>query len=160
MGNLDETLFYLATEIARNYRLKDYALFGSTSLVLNGVLDREPGDIDILTTRRLWGKLLRSHEWHVETPKAGDPPILVNDTMPIIIHAFFDWSDRYVVMDVPRLIRTANVVDTKYGEWRVIPVEEALRHKKAALAYSSKKVDKHIPDIEIIEDWLKENYVS
>lgn len=135
----------------------EWTLFGSASLLLNGVdLGREPGDIDVFVSRRVWGELL-SHDidWYVETPKAGDPPILVSTSADITIHLFYDWSDRYVHMDVPGLLAKSYWAGDSFPMFKVIPVEDALDHKRKAMTYGSKAVEKHIPDIAIIEDWLK-----
>lgn len=151
-----ETLDFLLMELGDvDAAPHEWTLFGSTSLLVNGVLDREPGDIDVFVNRRVWGELL-SHEldWHVETPNAGDPPILVSNDIPITIHLFYDWSDKYVEMDVPDLIRRSYFAKKGLKWYRVIPVEDALEHKKQAMKYGSKAVQKHIPDIAIIEKWL------
>lgn len=134
----------------------EWAIFGSASLLIRGVLDREPSDIDVFVSRRVWGALLARPDWHVETPKAGDPPILVNDTTTTAIHLFYDWSDRYVDIDVPDLVsRSSSRYSIDAEHWfMVIPVEDALLHKKMALRYGSEKVQKHIPDIAVIEEWL------
>jgi hypothetical protein len=154
--NTVETLNVLKRDIYKSQATqREWTLFGSASLVVNGVLDREPGDIDVFVSRRLWGALLPLRDYHVETPNAGDPPILVNDVTPITIHLFFDWSDKYVDMDVKDLLRRSTFVETdKVGFLRVIPVKDALAHKKHAMSYGSKAVEKHIPDIAIIEEWL------
>lgn len=154
MINLADSLASFHNSIKPLHGENEYVIFGSTSLILRGILDREPGDIDVHLSRRLWGSLLADECWFVETPKAGDPPILSNDQHNIPIHCFFDWSDSHVQMNVPALIENAETV-VRYGmRWRVVPVLDALNHKKWALAKGSKAVEKHIPDIKIIEDWL------
>jgi hypothetical protein len=149
---LDLALDRLEGELWAANAQKQYALFGSASLVLRGILDREPGDIDVHVTKRVWGTLLARPNWYWETPKAGDPPILALDAS-ITIHAFFEWSDTFVEMDVPALI--SNAEDVPYGGnvYRCIPVIDALQHKRDAVNYDPKK-SKHIPDIQIIEEYL------
>lgn len=156
---LDETLASLHRELQNTeVRPGEWVIFGSTSLVLWGVLDRTPGDIDIFVSKRVWGALLAREGWFVETPKAGDPPILSNETTEIPIHAFFDWSDEAVHMDVPYLLGQPHYVYQFNTYWPVIAVEEALRHKEAALAHGGSKVQKHVPDIAIINEWLADHY--
>lgn len=157
MINLAASLGRLQREIRPFHGEREYVIFGSTSLVLRGILDREPGDVDVHLSRRLWGALLANEEWFVETPKAGDPPILSNEQSPIPIHGFYAWSDPAVRMNVPDLIARAEVVKVYGMPWRVVPVQDALEHKIHALTKGSGAVQKHIPDIEIIEEWLKNN---
>ena len=159
--NLKISLEYLRHElqaIDTYYFDAEWAIFGSTSLIMRGILNREPGDIDIHLDKRVWGALLSRPGWFVETPKAGDPPILSNEICPIPIHAFFDWSDENVMMNVPKLISDSEVIELFGDKWRVIPVLDALAHKKFALAYGTDRVQKHVPDIEVIERWLENNY--
>lgn len=135
-----------------------YAIFGSASLVIQGVLQREPGDIDVMMTRRLWGTILAERpDWQVETPKAGDPPMLVYNSSPIHISAFFDWSSLYVDMDMPHLISTAETVKYLDRNYKVIPVQAAWAHKRDALKFSTKEVQKHVPDIQAIEEWINDS---
>jgi hypothetical protein len=129
------------------------------------VLSRVPGDVDVFVTRRVWGRLLERPGWEVLTPKAGDPPILsfadytINPDFlvgesSIPLSLFYDWSDRFVEMDAQDLIRKASSVKWEVFDFRCIPVEDALAHKQFALQYSSQYVQKHIPDIAIIEEYL------
>jgi hypothetical protein len=146
-----ETLIDLLRELRAVQTVPaEWTIFGSASLLINGVLDREPSDIDVFVSRRVWDALLARPDWH--GPKAGDPPILVNDTTAIAIHLFYDWPD----IDVPDLIkRSLRKYSLDAEHWFVvIPVEDALLHKKMALKYGSEKVQKHIPDIAVIEEWL------
>ena len=160
MDNLDESLQFLSHELVGcgilPFMQGDYAIFGSASLVMRGILDRMPGDIDVHFSRKLWGAMLNRPRWFVETPTAGDPPILSNITSSIPIHAFFDWSDRHVAMDVPDLIERAEQIEAFGRHYQVIPVKDALAHKKGALAYGTAYVQKHVPDIAVIEGWLEE----
>lgn len=163
MVRLDDSLKFLSRELVGCGVLPflpgDYAIFGSASLVMRGILDREPGDIDVHFTRQLWGRMLPRPGWFVETPKAGDPPILSNENSPIPIHAFFDWADTHVNMNVPDLIQRAEQVDTFERQYQVIPLIDAYNHKRFALEHGSKAVAKHIPDIAVIEEWLANQMV-
>lgn len=130
----------------------EHAVFGSTALALRGVIDREPDDIDVMVTRRVWGALLAREGWHVETPRAGDPPILSLDvTNPL--HLFFAWKDEAVQIDPLFVILSA---DRHRSGLRLCTVREVLRHKRAAYAMLHKhpRVAKHAPDIEACERWL------
>lgn len=150
-GALDATLHNLRFNIDRAGHSTEYALFGSTPLIMRGILDREPGDVDVFVSKHLWGAMMQIEGWNVITPAAGDPPILVA-FLPLETHLFYAWRDDYVQMDAPELIRTAEVVNG----WRCVTVEEALRVKEAAYAarFEYPKVLKHGPDIEIIKRWL------
>lgn len=129
-----------------------YAIFGSTALALRGIIDREPDDIDVMVSRELWGALLPRKGWRVETPNAGDPPILTFDT-PNPLHLFFDWSDELVKIDPITLIATAE----KHGDFWLATVEEVVRHKEAAYGYveHNPAVAKHLPDIVACWKWLR-----
>lgn len=155
-AKLNDTLGYLWNELDEIGGLKEYVIFGSTGLIMRGILDRVPGDIDMFVTKKVWGALLARKDWHVETPKAGDPPILVNNQTPIMIHAFFDWSDEAADMDVPLLLDTKQWIWYRNWAYSVVTVEEALRVKELAIANGA-KADKHIPDVEIIKEWLSES---
>lgn len=154
--HIGKTMFNLYNELnnVRGFYDNEYVIFGSTSLIMRGILDREPGDIDMFVSKRVWGKLLPRDGWNSETPKAGDPPILVNKTTPIMIHAFYDWSDPEVDMDVPHLLANPESIEYEGFLWNCIPVREALRHKEHAMAKGTIGVQKHIPDIELINEWL------
>lgn len=135
-------------------KLADYAIFGSTALILRGIIDREPGDIDVFVSRRAWGLLLADPEWVVETPNAGDPPILSHKGRrgcdDIHLNLFFAWRDDMVEINPLELIwgdAGEMVVSERYGGWRCATVAEVLRHKEAALSYGSAAVQKHRPDI-------------
>lgn len=140
-------------QLAYPFAERDYLIFGSAQLVMRDILDREPGDIDTFMTRKLWGRLLANEDWHVETPKAGDPPILVNDNTPITIHAFFDWANPYAHMDVAKELEMKEYIWWNHWVYPVMPVTEALRIKEAA-AYLGGH-EKHLPDIDVIKEWLK-----
>lgn len=148
---IEESLALLTHEVDRVDGDGDYAVFGSTALKLRGIIDREPDDVDVIVTRRVWGALLARKGWEVETPNAGDPPILTrkcgND-----LHLFFAWRDDYVAIDPDYMMLTSERVD---GIW-VCSVEEVLRHKRAAYTALEffPKVAKHAPDIEACEQWL------
>lgn len=124
----------------------EYAIFGSTALILREIIDREPGDIDVFVSRRIWGELLASPSWVVETPNAGDPPIL-SLKGDIDLNLFFAWRDPQVQIEAEEVIRDAELVQSPWGSWRCATVEEVLRHKEQALAYGSAAVQKHRPGI-------------
>lgn len=159
MTPLDIALVHL--DVALNPRYGDapmpvgeYAIFGSTALHLRGIIEREPADVDVFVTRAVWGHLLAHPAWKVETPNAGDPPILSLKT-PINLNLFFDWRDFQVEINVPRLLREAEVVEYEgHGRFLCARVEEILRHKEAALSYGSLAVQKHRPDIAAIREHL------
>jgi len=126
--------------------INEFALFGSATLVLRGVINRPIGDIDLFCSKAIWGKLLPRPRWTVLTPKAGDPPILSMTAHGIECHAFFAWSDPAVEIDVPKLIAESEIVNG----WPCATLKEVLRHKVAA----SEKIgpgNKHEEDIEMIE---------
>lgn len=131
----------------------EYAIFGSTSLVLRGILEREPGDIDVMVTPRVWGALLPREGWHVKTPNAGDPPILERvGSSRQIIHAFYDWDDIAVWMDPAAVIAGAERLS---GGFRCASVEEVLRHKREAVAWLDRlPQNKHRADIDTIQRHL------
>lgn len=159
--HIGKTMFNLYNELnaVRGFYGNEYVIFGSTSLIMRGILDREPGDIDMFVSRRVWGKLLTREDsgWNPETPKAGDPPILVNKSTPIMIHAFYDWSDPEVDMNVVNLLANPEAIEYEGFLWNCIPVKEALRHKECAMDKGTIGVQKHIPDIETINKWLITN---
>jgi len=127
----------------------EYVLFGSTPLILRGVIDREPGDVDIFVTRRVWGALLARDGWSVETPKAGDPPILVYIPEPGIgpaVNAFFDWTADKPHVRPENCFASATLVEEGNEVWMCASNEEILAHKEGALA------QKHINDIAAIKE--------
>lgn len=152
MGFLSYTLGVLRNELTAVDGERDYVIFGSASLVIRGIIDRLPEDIDVMVSRRVWGALLPRATWSVLTPTAGDPPILEGES-EVPIHAFFDWADRHVWMDVSAMLRHAEIVNG----WRVVRVEDALRHKQEALAYgvNHPKRQRHLADIALIENYLR-----
>lgn len=130
---------------------EEYAIFGSTPLILAGIIDRDPGDVDIAVSKRVWGQLLDFGQWEVQTPNAGDPPILVFDRVGYLpIHLFYEWSDPMVEIDIPKLIKDAWIIEG----YRCATLKEILRHKRAALSHGSEKVQKHRPDIAALEEVL------
>lgn len=137
----------------------DYAIFGSTAIRLRGIIHRPVGDVDVFVTKVIWGKLLARNGWRVETPRAGDPPILTYDLgLDAPIHVFFDWRDDAVDIDPARLISESERV----GDTRVATVREVLRQKYAAYACIEEhpSVAKHRPDILACEDWLSAQAAS
>jgi len=150
--NLRYSIATLLFELATVAGLGEYVIFGSTALRARNIITRTPDDIDVIVTRRVWGALLGRGEWRVETPNAGDPPILTLDT-PHPLHLFFDWRDDAVYIDPMYLLVTAeHALDL-----RVATVEEVLRHKRAAYACieTNPSVAKHLPDIEACVAWLE-----
>lgn len=149
---LSYSLALLAHEIEAVGGEQEYAIFGSTAIALRGIISREPDDIDVFVTKRVWGALLDRPGWQVETPNAGDPPILTrpcsND-----LNLFFGWRDDAVEIDPVYLMETAQRVDGL----RVATVEEVVRHKRAAYALRDlyPRVAKHGPDIAACERWLQ-----
>jgi hypothetical protein len=133
-------------------RQDEYVLFGSTPLIMRGIIDREPGDVDIFVTRRVWGALLGRAGWEVETPAAGDPPILVFQPMLGIpaVNAFFDWTKSKPHVNVERCFATATEVDG----WMCASTEEILIHKEEA----TERVEKHLADIEAIRKEANGNH--
>jgi hypothetical protein len=111
----------------------------------------------VIVSRRVWGALLSRPGWFVETPNAGDPPILSrlcdND-----LHLFFEWRDDYVAIDPEFVLQTRECVDDLW----VASVEEVLRHKRAAYTALDlfPKVAKHAPDIEACERWLERGVMT
>lgn len=73
----------------------DHVVFGSTVMYAHG-LRETIGDVDVFVTRPAWGRLLAQGDAIVQTPKAGDPPLLEFDCSDIggpPIHVFYDWAD-------------------------------------------------------------------
>ena len=166
-SSFENAIVRLEAELERTARgvvywqADEHAIFGSTALVMRGIIDRKPDDVDVFVSKRVWGSLLARPGWRVETPNAGDPPILC---FPIHaygegscdLHLFFDWSDPMVKIDVPVLLREAERVDFEGFRFRCASVPEVRRHKVAALSFGSEKVQKHRPDIEAIDKYLEE----
>lgn len=157
MSLLEIALMNLRRELRNTsaHKLGDYAIFGSTALILRGIINRAPGDIDVFVSRRVWGALLPDRRWWVETPNAGDPPILSLKS-EINLNLFFAWRDDMVDIDATKLIEKDSelVTSERYGSWRCATVEEVLRHKEAALSCGSPAVQKHRPDIEACRIYL------
>jgi hypothetical protein len=152
MTPLEATLFNLGANFDVSEAWSEHVLFGSTPLIMRGILDREPGDVDVFVTKRVWGRLLSRPGWDWLTPQENHPPILVAH-LPLETHLFFEWRDPACEMDAEELIRTAEHL----GNWRCVSVEEALRVKEDAYAWLARdpKVAKHGPDIEIIKQYLQ-----
>jgi hypothetical protein len=148
---IQQSLQLLIEEVESVDGAGEYAIFGSTVLRMRGIIDREPDDIDVIVTRRVWGALLARDEWFVETPSAGDPPILTRECGNDL-HLFFAWRDDYVAIDPEFVLATADLVDGVV----YCSVEEVLRHKRAAYTALEffPKVAKHAPDIAACEAWL------
>lgn len=151
---LSQSLGELRHELIMVDGLRSYAIFGSTALILRGILNRDPGDIDVFVSRPTWAKLFaRAGMWDVETPRAGDPPLLVDRNARIPIHVFYDWRDEAVAINVSEVLTTAEVVGYT---WKCATVWEVLRQKEAAYRVVDRypKVAKHLPDIEACRRFL------
>jgi hypothetical protein len=148
-GNLDQSM-------------DEYVLFGSASLIVRGVIDRDPGDIDLFTTKRVWGQLMDRPRWTVTTPNAGDPPMLVGQlTANITASAFFAWRDDWLDIDVEACLRDAEEVMYDGTIWRCVPLLEARRHKAEAIRYPhNSKRALHEADIAAIDLVLERDGVK
>jgi hypothetical protein len=154
LTDLEKTLRKLREAIVQVGGEGEYTIFGSAALIKRGILDREPGDLDVMVTKRLWGRLLNRKGWEVETPKAGDPPMLVRSDWPVLVNIFFDWSSPAAEIDPEYLLKTSEWTDDRY---RLASVEEVLRHKEEAAEYQKrrKKGSKHNKDIKAVEEHLE-----
>lgn len=123
----------------------EYVIFGSTPLILRGILERQPGDVDVFVSRRLWGRWLAMPGWDWETPKAQDPPILYYNSEPAI-NAFFDWTKVKPFVDPSECFASAELTQG----FMCASTEEILKHKQGASA----DLSKHISDIEAIKESL------
>jgi hypothetical protein len=119
------------------------ALFGSVTLVLRDVIDREVGDIDMFVSKRVWGLMLPRARWRVLTPKPNHPPILAKTFNGYQTHLFFDWSNEHAFIDPAKLMADSEFVQG----WPCATIEEVLRHKKEV----QKTFKKHEQDITEIE---------
>lgn len=131
----------------------EYAIFGSSSLAMRGIIHREPDDIDVMVSKRIWGGLLNRPRWTWETPNAGDPPMLITIASAVKICLWFDWNDPWLRIDVEREIRTAEVVDVDgIGLFWLTRLENVKRHKLDAIRYpdNSKRVT-HLADVDAID---------
>lgn len=158
---LEATLHRLDIELRRAEYGKVHTIFGSAAMAMRGLLPRDPGDIDLMVSRVTWANLM-ARGWEVETPNAGDPPIL-RLRAPIHVHAFYDWKDEHVHMNPAQVLAEGEqVVIPVQGRatlWRLAPLETLLRHKEEALAWEGEdkitdpgKFDRHRADIEILKE--------
>jgi hypothetical protein len=152
--------FYMALTILEHElrwseaRTDEACIFGSASLVMRGVIDREPGDIDVFVSRRVWGILL-AHGWGWETPDAGNPPMLIRTVAGKKICLWFDWSDPWLSIDVTALLREHDHVEFDGSIWPLVPLSEAKRHKQEAIRYPHNSKRKlHEEDIAAIDKVL------
>lgn len=160
--------FWLALTLLRHELIKvsanvrEYVMFGSASLVVRGVIDRAPGDIDMFVSKRVWGRLLDRRIWGWSTPDAGSPPILTTKVLDREINLFFDWYDPWLSIDVRQLLAegwdpgSSNLVRYQGDAWPCVSLQEAKRHKQEAIRYplNSKKA-LHQSDIAAIEKALE-----
>lgn len=154
MTHFEAAVVRLDHELRAVDALNEHAIFGSTAIRMRGIISRDPGDIDVLVSKRAWGLLLARPGWHAETPNAGDPPILAFDTV-VPLHLFYEWKDDFVQINAPfSIAHYAETVEWGGFSLRCVMPEEILRHKRAALSYGDLKVQKHRPDIAAIEAHL------
>ena len=154
--HLDQALGLLGRELFDVNAGDEYAIFGSTTLVLRGVVDRGVGDVDVMVTRRVWGALLARPGWDVLTPNAGDPPILVREAATPL-HLFYDWNDVALWMNPAVVIAEADVVEG----FRCASLQEVLRHKREVIAWlDTPPQNKHRPDAIAIEAFMREGVAA
>lgn len=78
---------------------EQFAVTGSGVMALAGI-DREIGDLDIMTTTRYWFELAKDPSWRVWTTDPNDvkrrcdPPYLYKTVDGIEVNIFFDWRIR------------------------------------------------------------------
>jgi hypothetical protein len=160
--NFGTALVYLQMDLdrtdehGREWR-DEVAMFGSASLVLRGIIDRQPGDIDLLVTRRVWGRLLDRPGWEALTPRADDPPYLcrlLEGGIPASV--FYAWRDPWLQINVEDEINEREQVLTELGKpWPCVPIYNVRRHKMQAISYPLNwKRDTHRADIMAIERTL------
>ena len=132
------------------------ALLGSANLYVRGIIDRVPGDVDVMVSKRVWGDLLARPRWHWETPDAGNPPMLVAPlAFGIKASLFMDWKDDYVAIDIPQCLAQAEPVEWEGNIWPCVSPMEVRRHKLAAITYPlNSKREIHLKDIRAIEDFV------
>lgn len=132
-------------------------IFGSSALAVREIIDRTPDDIDVMVSKRVWGALLPRQGWRVETPDAGNPPILTYDRTANHLHLFFDWRDERVDIDPYYLMTTSDWIAGAFGlGMNFASVAEVLRHKEAAFAWREQNpfMWKHGPDILACREFL------
>lgn len=133
----------------------NHVIFASTALKLRGIIERDPGDIDVMVTKEVWGKLLPRPGWKFKTPKSGHPPILryKGETS---IDTWFAWENKYSKIDIDELFARAEWIDTEYGKFRVASVQDVIDYKKARIgvpAAGGSSNDKR--DVKAAKDYLK-----
>lgn len=144
----------------------EWALFGSSSLFVRGIITREPNDIDVMVSRRVWGEALAHRaRWDWRTPNAGDPPILDTSLMGKRIDLFFFWRDDHVHIDIQEELKTAEDVQWEGIRLRCTRVENVIAHKEGALTWPREqweandllwKMENHRSDIEACRRYLQE----
>lgn len=155
-GKFERTIKHLAHELACVEYGGAHTIFGSAAMALRGILPRDPGDIDVMVSRETWAELM-VRGWKVETPAAGDPPLLTLAT-PIPVHAFYDWNDEHVHMNPATLIEEGIPVVAFGSVFRLAKLETLLRHKEEALKYGveHEKYDRHVVDSAILRKAIRE----
>lgn len=126
----------------------EYVIFGSTVLYLHGIIEREPGDVDVFVSKRVWGLLLPRKGWRVLVPAAGDPPILNRRSEPEL-NLFFDWHKRDKWMNPSDVFASATEIDG----YMLASVDEVMKHKVEAAENQLSKVQKHLDDIESVRSY-------
>jgi len=166
---LEGALHRLSVELRHVEYGSVHTIFGSAAMAIRGILPRDPGDIDIMLPRVTWAGLM-ARGWRVETPAAGDPPLLTLDA-PIPVHAFYDWNDEHVHMNVEQVLAEGEKrVVSIHGRpiaWRLAPLETLLHHKQEAMAWEGSdkalepgKFDRHRVDIEILRSEIARRGVT
>lgn len=156
MSDFERAAIRLATEMKLVDITSDaYAIFGSASFVMRGILSREPKDIDVLVEKWVWARLFTRRHWSVLTPTVGDPPILMLPTT-IPVHVFYDWRDNHVNIDVAKCISLAAPVFFVSRLFQCVRVSDGMDHKRQTIAGypDHPKVPQHKDDLDQIERWL------
>ncbi len=110
----------------------EFAVFGSGPIAIRGL--KEPGDLDVIVTQKLWRQLSAKHKL---VEKESCHFILIGR-----IEFFEDWTKPYY--DVNQLIKEADVIDNI----RYVKLEKVLKWKKERNLPKDKK------DVELIEKFL------
>lgn len=152
----------------------DALLFGSAPLVLYGIRAEPIGDVDVMVSRTLWGRLLALrddmgiYDANVLTPRADDPPLLEiqgSTDGSLNIHVFYDWTARDESWISPADMRhDPELVDWEMAGWRwpwvCVGLDEIVRHKRGAHAANpdSPIHEKHLADADEIDALLRTTF--
>jgi hypothetical protein len=137
--NKNQQKIYELIDELRTLRLPvdEFAVFGSGPMAIRGL--KEPGDLDIIVTNRLWTTLLVDHQ------------IIDRETYHLIQIENIDFfEDTYPERDIDRLICTADVID----DIRYVSLDEILSWKR------QRNLDKDKIDIQLIESYLQKISIS